>query len=386
VNKALKIESPRTPSRTTAVPARVLLVEDDELELALMADRLRAAGLTVTVAHNGQEALQLLEKEWYPVIMTDWQMPVMDGIELVEQLRSRGGEDSYFIMLSVRAASDDIERGYLAGVDDYLSKKWPDAELLARIDAGLNTVALRRSLRQSRAELAAIKVPVADASLANELRVPADARAHLITRLQSEVVRARRYRRSCSVLLLGVHLTNAALELNDTNATIGDDLQAVLMQALRGTIRLDIDAVALYEASDRHVQFAIVLPETGPAEIASIRHRVRTTIVQKIREYAAMTGILDVSIGAASVDPTVDAAAYPPAEQPEAAAEQLLQSAQLCGRCMASSGARRLASVQASVVNRVAIPCRHGYAVADHCLELDHRYADERQTTMSKPA
>jgi PleD family two-component response regulator len=261
-------------------------------------------------------------------------------------------------MLSVRAASEDFERGYSAGVDDYLSKKWPDAELLARIEAGLNTVSLRRSLRKSRAALAA--------SQDQQNTSQSDARSQLLDKLQSEIARARRYKRSCSVMVLGVHAENP-----DSAFEVDDELRAALLEALRGAIRLDVDTVVWYHTDQGQLQFAIVLPETGPAEVASIRQRVRMSMTQRLREHVDASNKLTISNGAASVDSSSDRAGL--------RAEELLLSAELCRRCMASCGARRLPAVQSSVVHQVAIPCRHGYAVADHCLELDHRYADERQ-------
>jgi CheY-like chemotaxis protein len=73
-----------------ALPSRVLLVDDDELELELMADRLEAAGFEVACASHGEAALQLIEQQWYPLVITDWLMPVMDGIAFTEELRGRG--------------------------------------------------------------------------------------------------------------------------------------------------------------------------------------------------------------------------------------------------------------------------------------------------------
>jgi len=362
------LDLPKTRKREAGVPSKVLLVDDDELELSLMSDRLGAAGFEVTIAGNGEEALKILEQSWFPVILADWQMPVMDGIQFVEKLRERGGDDIYFIMLSIRASSEDFERGYCAGVDDYLSKTSSDTEIMARIEAGLNTVGLRRSLRQSRAALANSK--------SHTTTNYADAKVQLTARLQSEMARARRYRRPCSVLVLGVHpqtpgaqVENATTAASDVSA-LEDSARVAFMQALQGVIRIEIDTVVLYESSERHVQFGIVLPETGPAEIATIRSRVRAALVQSIREHQAMIDVYDVSVGAASVDPSID--------RPELAAEELLSAAEHCRRCMSSCGERRLAAVQASVVSQVAIPCRYGYAVADHCLELDHRQADER--------
>lgn len=139
------------------VPLRILVVDDDELERFLLADRLSACGFETTLASSGLEALEALEHQWFPLIITDWQMPGMDGIELTERVRASGVVDSYVIMLTVRDTEFDYDRGYLAGVDDYLSKKQPTTELLARTYAAFNIMSLRRSLREAREALAAAR-------------------------------------------------------------------------------------------------------------------------------------------------------------------------------------------------------------------------------------
>ena len=137
--------------------AKILVVDDDELELALVCDRLQSCGVDVRQAANGAQALELLGREWFPVVVTDWQMPVMSGIEMTEQLRAQGLEDTYVIMLTVLDSGFDYERAYTAGVDDYLSKKMPEVELLSRIHAGFSTVNLRRQLREAREKLAELQ-------------------------------------------------------------------------------------------------------------------------------------------------------------------------------------------------------------------------------------
>jgi DNA-binding response OmpR family regulator len=87
----------------------------------------------------------------------------MTGIELTERLRARGVEDSYIIMLTGRDSTLDYEEGYRAGVDDYLTKKVRDLELLARIHAGFSTYALRRSLKEARADLKEARAALAEA-------------------------------------------------------------------------------------------------------------------------------------------------------------------------------------------------------------------------------
>lgn len=133
----------------------ILVVDDDELERALIADRLERRGFKVSQAADGFEAMTLLEQQPFPVVIVDWRMPTMDGIQLTEQLRSRGMLDTYVIMLTSRDGNLDFERGYLAGVDDYLSKKVNDVELLARVHKAFEMLTLRRELREARAQLAA---------------------------------------------------------------------------------------------------------------------------------------------------------------------------------------------------------------------------------------
>lgn len=136
------------------MPLSVLIVDDDELERALVADRLGERGIKVGEAANGREALDRLKKEQVPVVIVDWHMPVMDGIEFTEKFRAGHPGDTYVIMLTSRKEDFDYERGYAAGVDDYLTKGVREPELIARIHSGLHTYSLRLQLRETRASLA----------------------------------------------------------------------------------------------------------------------------------------------------------------------------------------------------------------------------------------
>jgi CheY-like chemotaxis protein len=137
-----------------AMPLAVLIVDDDELERALIGDRLAQRGIRVAEATNGAEALERLRTEEIPVVIVDWHMPVMDGIEFTERFRAELPGDTYVIMLTSRREDYDFERGYRAGVDDYLTKGVREPELIARIHTGLHTHSLRVQLREARAALA----------------------------------------------------------------------------------------------------------------------------------------------------------------------------------------------------------------------------------------
>ena len=131
----------------------VLVVDDDDLERTLIGDRLAQRGIKVGEAADGAQALEMLRREKVPVVIVDWHMPVMDGIEFTEKFRAELPGDTYVIMLTARKDEFDFERGYRAGVDDYLTKGVREPELIARIHAGLHTHSLRVQLRDARAAL-----------------------------------------------------------------------------------------------------------------------------------------------------------------------------------------------------------------------------------------
>jgi PleD family two-component response regulator len=317
------------------------LVDDDDLELALMADRIGSAGFEVARAMNGDEALDLLARQWFPLVITDWQMPVMDGIAFTEALRLRGVDDTYVIMLTMRESSMDYERGYLAGVDDYLTKRLPDSELFARIHAAFNTLALRRSLKETQAALATASPVDADTG--------AFTRTELLGKLRSELRRAQRYGRMLSVLTIGVRM--AALEA----APRAQALKAVV-QALQKTVRTHVDWVARLDEDSKTPVFAIVLPEAAPGDGPKIKERLRAALAA----IDTAGTVIEFEYGLVSLDRTGG-------EGRTLEADDLLAVAELCRVCSGHTGAAQLSAVQRSVAAGVTIACRHGYAVESHC-------------------
>jgi DNA-binding response OmpR family regulator len=133
---------------------RVLLIDDDDIERALIRSRLEARGIRVSEAGNGEEGLAGMAGGPVAVAIVDWQMPVMNGLEFVRRCKEAGHDDTYLIMLTARRDPLDFETGYQAGIDDYLTKDVGDSELIARVHSGLSTFSLRQELREARAQLA----------------------------------------------------------------------------------------------------------------------------------------------------------------------------------------------------------------------------------------
>jgi DNA-binding response OmpR family regulator len=112
----------------------VLVAEDDAKLRDVLARGLRSAGYTVDVAARGDEALELLLANSYDAAVVDWRIPVMDGIDVVTAIRSRG-MSTPVLMLTARDTPSDRIHGLDAGCDDYLVKPFDFQEMLARLRA-----------------------------------------------------------------------------------------------------------------------------------------------------------------------------------------------------------------------------------------------------------
>ncbi len=115
-------------------PPRVLLVEDEDKTRNSISEGLRLEGWSVSGVASGQEALTLLERESFDLMVLDWMLPDKDGIEVLQRLRGRG-HPSPVLMLTARGTLNDRVVGLDSGADDYLAKPFAFAELLARCRA-----------------------------------------------------------------------------------------------------------------------------------------------------------------------------------------------------------------------------------------------------------
>ncbi|WP_435168703.1 phosphate regulon transcriptional regulator PhoB [Falsirhodobacter sp. 1013] len=112
----------------------VLLVEDEPAQREVLAYNLEAEGFRVFQAGNGEEALILVDEVSPDVIVLDWMMPNLSGIEVCRQLKTRSETRSLpVIMLSARSEEVDRVRGLETGADDYVVKPYSVVELMARV-------------------------------------------------------------------------------------------------------------------------------------------------------------------------------------------------------------------------------------------------------------
>lgn len=127
---------------------KILVVEDDLLSQTILKDSLERAGHTVVLAGNGRDALELCEREHFPVIITDWVMPEMDGLAFCRALRAMPSEDySFILLLTSLDKKNELIAGLEAGADEYLVKPVHEVELAARLKVARRILDLETSLK-----------------------------------------------------------------------------------------------------------------------------------------------------------------------------------------------------------------------------------------------
>ncbi len=125
---------------------KVLIVEDDRALRQLFSRVLMNNGYTAKGVSNGQEALDALDSDYYDLIISDIMMPVMDGYELVRQLRD-SGNTTPVMMITAKDAFDDMRLGFLSGTDDYMVKPVNVNEMVLRVGALLRRAQMSMTAR-----------------------------------------------------------------------------------------------------------------------------------------------------------------------------------------------------------------------------------------------
>lgn len=122
---------------------KVLAVDDDSTMRLMIEGTLEAAGYAVTTLEDPRDAIPLVESGDYPVVISDWNMPQMTGVELCRAVRDLGIDRYvYFILLTSKSESADVVEGLDSGADDFVAKPFNPAELEKRVEVGIRTASL----------------------------------------------------------------------------------------------------------------------------------------------------------------------------------------------------------------------------------------------------
>lgn len=247
----------------------ILIVDDDRLQRCVLEANLKTAGYEVVSAENGREALEIFRKGYYPIVMTDWVMPEMSGLELCREIRKDdSGRYTYIIILTSLNSKNDIIAGLEAGADEYLIKPPHQAELTSRLKTARRILALEQSQQRY---IETIK----NISLVDPV-TGVFSRRYMDERIHQEIKRAYRYERSLSVILVGINLFEEIVVAHGHFA--GDLISKGCADSLVEALRKDVDWVARYGQDS----FACIMPETDSAGAMIVAKRLRIRIASLV--------------------------------------------------------------------------------------------------------
>lgn len=144
--------------KPSAGPARILVVEDDPFYRRVLEKRLTNEGHEVLTAADGREGMRVIVTAEPELVISDWMMPEVDGLELCQSVKTGLKEAApYFILLTAKGELDDKLLGLQTGADDYIVKPCDHSELVARVRAGIRIIRLQQQLRATISQLQALQ-------------------------------------------------------------------------------------------------------------------------------------------------------------------------------------------------------------------------------------
>jgi diguanylate cyclase (GGDEF)-like protein len=285
---------------------RILLVDDDRAVLMIMKMLLDNSGHTVALARNGLEALSMIDDFRPQVIMTDWVMPKMDGVEFCRALRRNPAwRNIYVFILTAQESTDRLVEAFESGANDYMTKPVNPKVLGARLSAGQRVVQLQEELEYERAQLHKFSTELALSNQRLQQLALTDALTELPNRrfanehLERQWALAQRNDSALSCMMVDIDFFK---KVNDTYGhRVGDDVLRQVANTLRASVRKQ-DVVCRLGGEE----FLVICPDVHVTELFRYAERIRESIAAlTFNDPSGKNFKLTISIGAASKTPAV---------------------------------------------------------------------------------
>jgi diguanylate cyclase (GGDEF)-like protein len=273
-----EVQVPHWPHAKHDYKMRVLVVEDDRVMRALLVKMLEVAGHQVTIAGDGVEALQSIEKVRPQLIVTDWMMPKMNGLELCRELRSHEqNRNVHVIVVTSQESPDKLVEAFEAGADDYLLKPLTPKIFFARLRAAQRVIQLQEELNFDREQLLRFAKDLTEANESLQRQALTDAltglpnRRFAMERLEQEWALAQRGDRVLSCLMIDLDHFKS---INDKHGhQFGDEALKLVATTLRRAARTQ-DVVCRYGGEE----FVVICPDTLLSDARQCAERLRLNL------------------------------------------------------------------------------------------------------------
>lgn len=267
-------------------PFTVAIVDDDPAIRRLVRMLLRREGYDVFECTTGQEAREQLSDAMWDICVLDRRLPDIDGAQLCKELKANENfRDRYIIMLTGEDEQQDKVEGLDLGADDYVTKPFQHAELLARVRAAKRIVDLQAELKERNAALARLSITDGLTGLNNH--------RHFQDELLRAFEEAERYSRPLSLALIDIDFFK---KINDTYGhAAGDEVLREVSNLFTTSIRA-ADMAARYGGEE----FTVMMPQTDLNDGVQVAEKIRELIGCHTFRTAAGEIPVTVSIGVAT--------------------------------------------------------------------------------------
>lgn len=295
--------NPAKAAGKTDGPLKILIIEDDPILKRLLQTWLKIEiGHTLISASNGEEALVLAEHHLPQVIITDWRMPVMDGIAFCKALRqSTWGESMYVLMLTSASGDEDLVQAFEAGVDDFQSKPLNRQALGARLRAAWRYVQLRAAwisdnerLERDNARMELTIRRLQLSSMRDGLTDLANRRAGQVAIAQAIATGQRHGMQMC---VIGLDLDSFKLLTTSAGPDAANEVLQLVAMTLQQAARVE-DTVCRWGTND----FMVIAPGLHKQEGIAAAKRFRSLIANHHISLESVTVGVTVSVGVACWD------------------------------------------------------------------------------------
>ena len=274
---------------------RILIAEDNPTERTVLSGVLKKWGYDVRTVDNGLAAWEVLqEPEAPPLVILDWMMPGLDGLDVIKRVRALAGQQPpYIILLTGKDEKNDVFAGLESGANDFISKPFDRNELFARIRVGQRSIELQTSLYETQQTLTHLATHDSLTGILN--------RRAILEQLSKEIARVRRSRPKGREigLSIGFFDIDHFKQINDVHGHQAGD------EVLKALVNIISDQMRNYDYFGRlgGDEFLVITPETADKDNENIFARLSKTVASTVIETIAGPLLITISIGVASVDP-----------------------------------------------------------------------------------
>ncbi|QDU69584.1 diguanylate cyclase [Engelhardtia mirabilis] len=287
------------------LPVRVLAVDDDPLSLRVLARHLKEAGHEVHTARNGREALAMTLKLRPQIIVTDLNMPDLNGLEFCKALRrSRFGKRIYVLLLTGDGNEERVLEGFEAGVDDFITKPFIPRVLLARLRAGIRLVRLQEQVERD--QEIHMKNAMQMTRLNRQLKEAAN--TDFLTKLPNRRCAMAHFERTWKHAMdTDTPISVVALDIDHfkrVNDDYGHDVGDVVLQETSRVLRQSLRRQDL-AARMGGEEFLVICPGVAVDVASHIAERVRSAVEENVVEFGKFKRNVTVSVGVAQYEPGI---------------------------------------------------------------------------------